>query len=157
MLSHYTTAFAARLACAWLCLSVLTGLAMTYPVSSVAQIMGAPGEDNIVISRKMSPAMGPAMSAPRSTPMTPMPVTPAWLEAKVARLEAKAWGFDAGKLVADKNLLAAASSDGMRKVCIQDIGSSITTSNDTGRGSSLLPSSEPQIVVLKGDFVNICR
>ena len=75
----------------------------------------------------------------------------------MARLEAKAWGFDAGKLVADKNLLAAASSDGMRKVCIQDIGSSITTSNDTGRGSSLLPSSEPQIVVLKGDFVNICR
>lgn len=126
-------------------------------VAANAQIMGGPGEDPIVITRKMSAPMGPALAAPRSSPLPPSPVTPAWLEAKVARLEAKAWSFDAGKLVTDKNLLAAASSDGMRKVCIQDIGSSIVTASSADRGSSLLPNTEPQIVVLKGDVVNICR
>lgn len=122
-----------------------------------AQMSGIPGEDPIFIKSRIAAPMGPALAQARSTPMTPVPVTPAWLEAKVARLEAKAWAFDAGKLITDKNVLAAASSDGLRKVCIQDIGSSVSAGANAASGTGMLNSSEPQIVVLKGDVVNICR
>lgn len=118
----------------------------------------APGEDPISITRRISQPMGPAVAQSRSTPMSPPPTAPAWLEAKVARLEAKAWAFDTGNVLTDKNLLAAASSDGLRKVCVQDIGSSVSAAGaSASAGANGLRNAEPQIVVLKGDLVNICR
>jgi hypothetical protein len=46
-------------------------------------------------------------------------------------------------------------TDGFRKTCIQDVGSTIAAaSNSTGKFGAL---PQDQIVVLKGDLVNICR
>lgn len=122
-----------------------------------ADCCAAPGEDPIVIQVRVNAPIGPALAQARSTPMTPPAVTPAWLEAKVARLEAKAWAFDTGNLITDKNLLAAANSDGIRKLCVQDIGSALSAGANSAAGSGALRNTEPQIVVLKGDVVNICR
>lgn len=134
-------------------IGLLCGLSTAQPA-----VAGVPGEDPIMVIKRIAPPMGPALASARSTPMSPPPVAPAWLEAKVARLEAKAWGLDTGNLLTDRNVLASASSDGLRKVCVQDIGSAVNAAGaNSGAGANGLRNTEPQIVVLKGDLVNICR
>lgn len=76
----------------------------------------------------------------------------------MARLTAKAWALDTRDLLTEKNLQAVASSDGMKKVCIQDIGSNIGGAADAaGNAAARGGADDAQIVVLKGDLINICR
>ena len=59
------------------------------PVIAYAQI--APGEDPVQLTQKVVVNMLPLNNAPRSTPAQNFQGTPAWLEAKIARFEAKAY------------------------------------------------------------------
>lgn len=110
----------------------------------------APGEDPVVLDRKVSIQMLPNGSAPRSGYMNPSGDMPAWQKARIARYEAKAFSGNPGDILTNKDVVSSATSDGYKTTCTQTIGSNVATTTPAG-------SPKEQIVVLRGDLVNICN
>lgn len=116
----------------------------------------APGEDPVILTKRISVQMAPIGAARASSPLESMNNMPAWMKAKVARYEAKANSDQTNGISTDEDATRSASSDGFKKTCIQEVGSTTAANPSPGtRGNTL--SSNQQIVVLKGDLVNICK
>jgi len=122
----------------------------TLGLSLQAAAQNAPGEDPVVINKKISPIMLPNGSAPRSGYINPSTDMPAWQKARIARYEAKAFSADPGDILTNKDVVSTATSDGFKTTCTQTIGSNLATTTPAG-------SPKDQIVVLRGDLVNICN
>lgn len=123
------------------------------PVIAYAQI--APGEDPVQLTKKIVVNMLPLNNAPRSTPAQNFQGTPAWLEAKIARFEAKAFSVDTSGIFTDKDVTSTTITDGFKKTCIQEVGNiNASAANAVGKYGSTV---QDQIVVLRGDLINICR
>ena len=123
------------------------------PVIAYAQI--APGEDPVQLTKKIVVNMLPLNNAPRSTPAQNFQGIPAWLEAKIARFEAKAFSIDTSGIFTDKDVTTTTMNDGFRKTCIQEVGNSTAlAANAVGKYGNAI---QDQIVVLRGDLINICR
>lgn len=122
--------------------------------SALAQL--PPGEDPLILNRpvntQMMPAPGPRASSPleSSNPMSSS------LKAKIVRFEAKASSANKDGILTDSDVVRSASSDGFKKTCVQEIGSNTASSNAAGGARPGFGNNE-QIVVLKGDLINICR
>lgn len=122
--------------------------------ASSAWAQNAPGEDPVVLNKTIALQMLPIGAARASAPMETVNDMPAWLKAKVVRYEAKANSDLTTGITTDADVTRTASSDGLKKTCIQEVGSNTITQNSTtqsGKGTA------PQIVVLRGDLVNICK
>lgn len=122
--------------------------------ASSAWAQNAPGEDPVVLSKRIALQMLPIGGTRASSPMETVNDMPAWLKAKVVRYEAKANSDLTTGMSTDADVTRTASSDGLKKTCIQEVGSNTITQNsatNSGKGNA------PQIVVLKGDLVNICK
>lgn len=135
-------------------LALLTSVAMWLAISlsaGVVKAQNAPGEDPVVLNKQVAVQMLPLGSS-RSAPMDTVNGMPAWLKAKVVRYEAKANSDFTAGISTDADVTRSASSDGLKKTCVQEVGSVTTTTNSAGPGRNA-----PQVVVLKGDLVNICR
>ena len=79
---------------------------------------------------------------------------PAWQRAKIARYEAKAFSGNRGDILTEKDVINTANSDGFKTTCTQSIGSTTAPAGiTTGAGFK----SNNQVVVLRGDLVNICN
>jgi hypothetical protein len=115
----------------------------------------APGEDPVYLNQKVVVNMLPLSNTMRSTPLHISPGIPAWMDARIARYEAKAYAFDTSGIFTDKDVKTTTITDGIKKTCIQDVGSSITAASNLAGKFGAMP--QDQIVVLKGDLVNICR
>ncbi len=115
----------------------------------------APGEDPIILQHRVNFNMLPLSSPPRSAASANAQEIPSWLDAKLARYQAKAYSADTTGVVTEKDVTTTVSSDGIRKTCTQDIASNIGA-NSTG-STRYGPKSDPQVVVLRGDLVNICK
>lgn len=122
---------------------------------SAASLHAAPGEDPIILTVHVSHPTQPNLAIQRSSPMDGLTEMPAWLKAKVARFEAKAFSntADDGSILNEKDVIARSSGEGIQRTCIQDIGSTTTDTRTTTGG----PGGKQQIVVLRGNLVNICR
>lgn len=121
-----------------------------------AWAQNAPGEDPVILTKRISVQMAPIGAARASSPLESMNNMPAWMKAKVARYEAKANSDQSNGISTDEDATRSASSDGFKKTCIQEVGSTTAATPAPGtRGNTL--SSNQQIVVLKGDLVNICK
>ena len=120
---------------------------------SLAQL--APGEDPMVINQKIQRNMVP-MNTGMNAPQPAFQEIPAWMDAKLARFQAKAFAADTTGIWTDENVSTKYTQDGLRKVCTQDIGSNsvVNASNSFNRYG---PKADAQVVVLRGDLVNICR
>lgn len=116
----------------------------------------APGEDPVILTKRIAVQMSPIGSPRGSSPLESMNSMPAWMKAKVARYEAKANSDQTNGIATDEDAARSASSDGFRKTCIQEVGSTTVASAASGARQTGL-SSNQQIVVLKGDLVNICK
>lgn len=136
----------------------LVMLTLCLPLGIYAQ--RAPGEDPL---RLTAPVQFQGMPAPaaRSGDLDASEELSASLRAKILRFEAKAMaaeGLDSS-IATDADVVASNSGNGLRRVCRQEVGS--TTSGGIGRnpttGNGGRPGSNQQIVVLRGDLVNICR
>lgn len=117
----------------------------------VANAQDIPGEDNIVLTKKVN-----LNSIPLNTTGSPSKTienteTPAWLDAKMARLQAKAYSIDTSGILTEENVSTRVYTQGFRKTCIQTLS---TASNNTSKYG---PDSEPMALVLRGDLVNFCR
>jgi hypothetical protein len=118
-----------------------------------AQAQLAPGEDPVVLQQRVSYNMLPLNNAQRSTVMSTSQEVPGWLQAKLARFQAKAFSADTTGIVTDEAVVTSTTNEGLRKVCTQEVGSNSIVPSSGRYG----PKNDPQVVVLRGDLVNICR
>lgn len=118
-----------------------------------ALAQSAPGEDPVVLTQKTVPTGLPLNNQPRSTGLDRSTDLPAWMRAKVSRYTAKAYSADTRGIVTEADAVTSASADGFRRTCTQEIATR-TTGQNAGRYG---PQAQDQIVVLRGDLVNICN
>jgi hypothetical protein len=123
------------------------------PILANAQI--APGEDPVHLNEKIVVNMLPLNNTMRSTPLQNSTGMPAWMDARIARFEAKAYSIDTTGIFTDSDIKTTTIMDGVRKTCIQDVGSTIAAASNAAGKFGAMP--QDQIVVLKGDLINICR
>jgi hypothetical protein len=114
----------------------------------------APGEDPVILNKRVTVQMLPIGGGKPSSPMQNGVDMPAWLKAKVARYEAKFNSEQTAGMATDADVTRTASSDGFKKTCVQEVGSN--TAATTPNGGRVSPNNQ-QIVVLRGDLVNICK
>jgi len=139
-----------RWPCALPNLMGLTAACLLAALPALAQ--NIPGEDPLVLTNRISVQMLPIGGARPSAPLNSQTGMPAWMQAKVARFEAKANSDQTAGMLTDSDVVRTASSDGLKKTCIQEVGSNTAqTPGKFGLGNA------QQIVVLKGDLVNICK
>ena len=125
---------------------------MLFMLHSGAQAI--PGEDPVTLNQKVMREMLPLNPVtPAATQSTSQEI-PSWLEAKVARLLAKAYSVDTSGIQTDENVVTTMTTNGLQKICTQDLASNTAAAAGAGRYG---PKTDPQIVVLRGDLVNICR
>jgi hypothetical protein len=141
---------------AWLpfLLTTLTCIPMALLTSNVHADQ-APGEDTITLHNRVSFNMLPVNTPARTAANTNPQEIPAWLDAKLARYQAKAYSADNTGLVTEKDVTSTIANDGLRKTCTQDIASNVGTT--AAANSRYGIKSDPQIVVMRGDLVNICK
>lgn len=112
-----------------------------------------PGEDPVTLTKRVSTMQLPDGGVVKSKPLDSAEM-PASLRAKVARFEAKSKSGETTGFSSDKDVTRKSSSDGFKKTCIQDVGSNTATTSQPGRPGQ---ANNQQIVVLRGDLVNICK
>lgn len=134
-------------------LSAKLSFLLLIPILANAQL--APGEDPVYLNEKIVVNMLPINNTMRSTPLQNSTGVPAWMDARIARFEAKAYSFDTTGIFTDKDVSTTTITDGFRKTCIQNVGSTIAAAANSAGKFGAMP--QDQIVVLKGDLVNICR
>lgn len=125
-------------------------------LANVAAQAQAPGEDPVVLTRPLTVQMLPTGAAPASGGLTPPVDMPAWLRARVARYEAKAYSANTDGMLTDNDVVTTANAQGLQKTCVQEVGSN-TMSGSTSQFNRYGPNASPQVVVLRGDLVNVCR
>jgi hypothetical protein len=134
-----------RLAAWSLCLN-LSGLAWAQ----------APGEDPVILTKKLTVQMQPTSAATPSSSLDGNTSMPAWLRARIARYEAKAFSEDTSGVLTQNDVVTTANAQGMQKTCVQEVGSN-TVSSGAANTSRYGTTAAPQVVVLRGDLVNICK
>lgn len=123
-------------------------------LSASGWAQNVPGEDPVILSNRIGVQMLPFANARLSTPMNNKNSMPAWLDAKVVRYEAQSNSAITTGLITDSDVARSASSDGFKKTCIQEVGSTTTTQTNSAKSTV---GNNQQIVVLRGDLVNICK
>lgn len=119
--------------------------------------LAAPGEDTIVLKGPVTYTSLPGAPQAISGGMDGPTDIPAWLRSRVTRYVAKAYSASAGdgSIYTDSDVVTSVESEGLRKTCIQEVGSNTVASNTLGTRYG--PAGRDQIVVLRGDLVNLCR
>jgi hypothetical protein len=144
-----------------LLLQILPACVLVFGFCGISWAQRTPGEDPLTMNGPVSFMSLPSGGSPKSTGLDTHTDMPAWLKAKVARFEAKAYsaGLDDGTLLTDNDVNTTNTTQGVRRTCRQDVGS--TQTNGIGRaptsGNNPRTNANQQIVVLRGDLVNICR
>jgi hypothetical protein len=111
----------------------------------------APGEDTIVIKQAPQQSSGGGAAERKGKGLDERSEMPPGLKAKIARYTAVA-NNKADAQVSLLSIEQRVESAGFSKTCVQDVGS--TTAPSTGRYG---PRNQDQIVVMRGDLVNLCR
>ncbi|WP_422842800.1 hypothetical protein [Acidovorax sp. M2(2025)] len=116
----------------------------------------APGEDPVVLTKKLTVQMQPTGAPAQSTGLDNPGTMPSWLRARIARYEAKAFSDDPAGVATQNDVVTTANAQGMQKTCVQEVGSNTVAGGAAGAGR-YGPNQAPQVVVLRGDLVNICK
>ena len=120
----------------------------------------APGSDPIQLDGHVSYLALPTAPPARSKDLDKVADMPSWLQAKVARYEAKAFsvldGGD-GTVKTGDDVISTSSGSALQKTCTQSLASNTLPTAAGPAGRYGVGSAPDQIVVLRGDLVNICR
>ena len=120
----------------------------------MGSVQAAPGEDPIVLSKPVDHLQLPMGAAAPSKGLDGTDGLPSNVQAKIARFEAKSFSDATAGIFTDADIKTATSSDLKGKTCIQDVGSNTSTNSPLRYGPG---NNQQQIVVLRGDLVNICK
>ena len=134
--------------------NVLIILALGTALAAHAQQV--PGEDNVQLTAPVRHLSLPGGTAQKSGQMDGSSEMPAWMKARIARYEAKSFSASAndGTILTNNDVVNTTTAQGLSKTCIQEVGNALPAA--TGAGGKTL-AGQQQIVVLRGDLVNICR
>lgn len=116
----------------------------------------APGEDPVILTKKFTVQMQPTGAVTPSSNLEGNTSMPAWLRARIARYEAKAFSEDTSGVLTNNDVVTTANAQGMQKTCVQEVGSN-TVASGTANTARYGTTAAPQVVVLRGDLVNICK
>ncbi|UCV01227.1 hypothetical protein [Acidovorax radicis] len=130
---------------------------VTILCSATPAFAQAPGEDPVVLNKKLIIQMQPTGNAAPSGNIDGATGMPSWLRARVARYEAKAFSGDTTGIATNSDVVTTANAQGMQKTCVQEVGSNTLSSSSTSNVNRYGPQAAPQVVVLRGDLVNICN
>ncbi|MEY4911460.1 MAG: hypothetical protein RL761_1123 [Pseudomonadota bacterium] len=134
----------ASISLAWACILCTTVFAQS-----------APGEDPINLTKVAKLDARPTAPQQLSGSLDPLFGMQGWLKARVTRYEARAYSDNASDtIVTENDAVTTASAQGLKKVCVQEVGSTSSSATSFGKYG---PKGAAQIVVLKGDLVNICK
>lgn len=111
----------------------------------------APGEDPVTISGRVSYLQIPTPPMARSGNVEFRKDMPDNMAAKISRYTAKAFSPNVGDIKTEKDVVQAVRTNGTQTTCYQSIGSV------SGPSPSANTGSKEQIVVLRGDVINICN
>lgn len=120
--------------------------------------MAAPGEDTIILKGPITYASTPMPESVKSDQTHQNTDIPAWMRARITRFTAKAYSATAedGTIYTDSDVVTTVQSEGFRKTCVQEVGSNTVAAGDA-LGTRYGPKAQEQVVVLRGDLVNVCR
>lgn len=121
-------------------------LALLLPLVAVS----APGEDPVTISGRVTYLQLPTAPAARSSSLEYRRDIPDDIAAKVSRYTAKAFSPNIGGIQTEKDVVQSVQTNGTQTTCYQSIGSV------SAAGKPNIQNNE-QIVVLRGDVINICN
>ena len=118
----------------------------------------APGEDPIQLSGPVKYVAMPSGPRQQSGGMDGPTDIPAWMRARINRYVAKAYSATAedGSIYTDSDVVTTVQTEGLQKACVQEVGSSSVPTGDS-LGTRYGPQTRDQVVVLRGDLVNVCR
>lgn len=118
----------------------------------------APGEDTIQLNGPVRYQLMPTRPQVQSGGMDGPTDIPAWMRARMNRYVAKAYSAtaDDGTIYTDNDVITTVQTDGFQKTCTQEVGASAIPASDS-LGTRYGPQSQEQVVVLRGDLVNVCR
>lgn len=138
------------------------GLVVIFASMTVTSVVWgqAPGEDPVILTKKVTVQMLPIGASAPSSGLDGANNVPSWLRARIARYEAKAFAEDPIGVLTDNDVVTTANAQGMQKTCVQEVGSntmSSSNSNSSTGSGKYGPNQQPQVVVLRGDLVNICK
>jgi hypothetical protein len=116
----------------------------------------APGEDPISLSDPVQYASMPTPGPSTSGNLDGLIGNPAWAQARMSRYQAKAFSAtaDDGTIYTDDDVVTTVQRKGFQTTCTQEVGS---VSGEAALGSQYGPNKREQIVVLRGDLVNVCK
>lgn len=137
----------------WLLLVLLSA-------SMAATAQNAPGEDPVVLGSKVTYNFLPLNNQKQSGGMDASTELPSWLRAKLSRYQAKAFAnVNSDDIYTDEDVVSTVRSDGIRTTCVQEVGTSTATTGSTGSThfNRYGPKPDEQVVVLRGDLINICN
>jgi len=125
-----------------------------------ASAQGAPGSDPIVLQGRVSYLELPTVAPARSKEIDRAISMPPRIQAKVNRYEAKAFaaleGAD-GTIQSGQDVISTASGNALERNCTQSLASTSAAASAGPSGRYGVGSAADQVVVLRGDLVNICR
>lgn len=127
-------------------------IGLLWMLGASAWAQSAPGEDPLVLTKRVAPTGLPLNNQPKSTGLDQSSQMPAWMRAKVSRYTAKAYSANTDGIYTDADVVTTATTDGFRRSCTQEIATQ--TTNAANRFGA---PAQDQIVVLRGDLVNICN
>ena len=130
----------------------LTALPLGWVMFSVPAA-AAPGEDPVVIQGRVSYLQLPTAAPARSGDINYRRDVPDDMQAKVARYTAKAYSSYDTNVKTDRDVVQSVKTNGLQTTCTQSVGS---VTAPAGAGGVKLGNND-QIVVLRGDLVNICN
>lgn len=129
---------------------LIATLALLFAQSQAWSQGRLPGEDPVVLERKPSYPMLPLGTGARSSAADQRGDMPDWQRAKASRYQAKSFAQDRGNVLTERDVINAATDDGFKTTCTQNVGSAVLPRGIVAAGNE-------QVVVLRGDLVNICN
>ena len=139
------------------CLRIIS-LAALLATAGLAHAQLAPGEDPIHLDGSVQYLALPTPAPPKSKDLDKADDLPGWLQAKISRFEAKAYSATGGDgtIHTDNDVISTTRMTGSSKTCVQEVASN-TISQGVTDFNRFGPGQKDQIVVLRGDMVNMCR
>lgn len=132
---------------------VLRSLMVASCLAITGLAMAAPGEDTIQLQNPVEHLQLPMGSATKPQGLgSDSDGVPIHLRAKIVRYEAQTFNDQTDGIYTDGDVNRIVGAQANRKTCIQDVGS-----NTNATGATRTGAGQQQIVVLRGDLVNICR
>ena len=119
-------------------------------MASAAQ--AAPGEDPVTISNRVSYLQLPTAPMTRSGSIDYRRDIADDIAAKASRYTAKAYSAETGGVKTEKDVVQSVRTNGTQTICTQSVGSVSAPA-----GGGIRASTNEQVVVLRGDLINICN